>query len=106
MLRFRRGTAALPADARPALEAALQELAAAPDAVVEVHGHTDDEGVRERNLELALARAGAVRAWLIIRGIDPARIRMIGHSPDQSAGAASLSAARASNRRAELFLIR
>ena len=75
-LYFASGKKDLPADAKPALDAALAYLKAKPDAKVDITGYTDKTGNRDTNLELAKERAKAVRDALISAGIARERINM------------------------------
>ena len=46
---------------------------------VEIHGHTDSSGTEEYNFRLSLARAYAVKEFLIDNGIMSDRIHIYGH---------------------------
>jgi OOP family OmpA-OmpF porin len=45
---------------------------------VRVEGHTDSDGDPQANMALSKARAEAVVAWLVAKGIDPARLHARG----------------------------
>ncbi|MCX7380217.1 MAG: OmpA family protein [Alphaproteobacteria bacterium] len=68
-----------------------------------VENHTDNIGPRPRNLELAAARAAAVRDALAAAGADPARINVVGIGPDRPITDNATSEARARNRRTVLI---
>ncbi|UGQ44835.1 OmpA family protein [Massilia endophytica] len=72
---------------------------------VEVIGHTDDTGARESNLALSLARAEAVRSYLIAHGIAPGMISVAGHGPDRPVADNASSEGRARNRRIEFRVV-
>ena len=46
--------------------------------LLRVEGHADESGSSRHNLELSRARAEAVRAALVARGIAPERLEAIG----------------------------
>ena len=73
---FEVGSAALPADATAAVNAAAEFLKAKADAKVDVTGYTDKSGDTEKNLELAKERAKAVREALKAAGVSEDRINM------------------------------
>lgn len=73
-----------------------------PQLRVEVAGHTDDRGKRDRNVELSKRRAEAVASYLASQGIEPARIAAAGYGPDQPVADNKSARGRAKNRRVEL----
>ncbi|PIB35202.1 hypothetical protein BFP72_07235 [Reichenbachiella sp. 5M10] len=54
-----------------------------PTLDIEIGGHTDNTGTLEGNMKLSLARANAVRDYLIQKGIDPKRMVCKGYGPTQ-----------------------
>jgi OmpA-OmpF porin, OOP family len=71
----------------------------------EILGHTDDQGSRAQNLALSLARANAVRAYLVSRGIQRAQIETAGWGPDKPVSSNSTPEGRARNRRIEFRVL-
>jgi len=49
-----------------------------PSAKFLIEGHTCDLGKEKRNLTLSWQRAEAVKAWLIVSGVDPLRLVTLG----------------------------
>jgi outer membrane protein OmpA-like peptidoglycan-associated protein len=96
---FAAGSADLSDDARRALDDIAGQLRSQPDLSLEIGGHADDAGSQSRNLELSQRRAGAVRDYLVARGVDASRLRAEGYGPFSPA------ADRARNNRVE-FRIR
>jgi peptidoglycan-associated lipoprotein len=48
-----------------------------PQVMVRIEGNCDERGTREYNLALGARRANAVKAYLVSRGVSPARITTI-----------------------------
>lgn len=71
----------------------------------EVVGHTDDRGPRMANLQLSAARAEAVKAYLVNKGIAPADIQTAGAGPDQPVADNLNPEGRARNRRIEFRVL-
>ncbi len=65
-------------------------------------GHTDGGGPRSRNLRLSLARAEAVRAYLVMKGVSADRLIARGYGPDRPIASNANASGRAMNRRVEL----
>ena len=65
----------------------------------EVIGHTDDVGLREANMQLSAARAEAVKAYLVGKGIPASDVMTSGAGPDRPVTANITPEGRASNRR-------
>jgi outer membrane protein OmpA-like peptidoglycan-associated protein len=93
----------------PASFATLDQVAASlvenPTVKVEISGHTDATGVRRTNVDLSLARALAVRAYLTQKGVGLDRMVAKGYGPDRPLGPNTTAAGRAQNRRVELSII-
>jgi outer membrane protein OmpA-like peptidoglycan-associated protein len=62
-----------------ALDTLATDLAVCPQARVDVEGNTDSDGDANANMALSVARAEAVVAELVKRGVDPARLYAIGY---------------------------
>ncbi len=74
-------------------------------ALIEVQGHTDDQGTASRNMDLSRRRAGSIRAWLVGHGIAPERLRAEGYGESRPIADNGTMEGRASNRRVE-FVVR
>lgn len=67
--------------------------------LVEVQGHTDDQGAEDYNLQLSQKRAEAVRKYLIGQGIEPDRLVARGYGEGQPLQPGTGEDAREVNRR-------
>jgi outer membrane protein OmpA-like peptidoglycan-associated protein len=102
---FERDSATIDLYSAPILERAYSLLEKNPTLSVEISGHTSSEGNANRNLELSLKRAEAVKSYLVKRGIDPMRILSVGHGSDQPIAANATEEGRSQNRRIEFRVI-
>lgn len=67
----------------------------------EIAGHTDSVGTEDENRRLATARAEAVRAYMILKGVDAERLVAMGYGADRPIGDNTTRDGRAKNRRIE-----
>jgi len=67
--------------------------------LVEVQGHTDEQGADDYNLDLSQRRAAAVVDYLVSKGIEPARLTSHGYGESQPIDPAHTQAAYRKNRR-------
>lgn len=103
-VKFQSGSATLSRSSEVILQKALAALLEKPELRVEIAGHTDSEGSPAANDKLSKARAQAVRAWLVGRGIPPSRLTAVGYG-SRSPIATNLTAeGRAKNRRIEFHV--
>lgn len=101
---FATGASVLTAAARPAVQELAGILAAAGDAVVFVHGHTDSVGGEANNQRLSEERAETVRTLLVQAGLDPGRVIAIGFGEGRPIATNATAAGRALNRRVEIVV--
>jgi outer membrane protein OmpA-like peptidoglycan-associated protein len=101
-VNFRSGRSDLTPESFPVLDEVATSLVANPSVRIEIGGHTDATGTRQRNMELSQARAFAVRAYLASKGVTPDRMVSRGFGPDQPVADNRTPAGRALNRRVEL----
>ena len=90
----------LSTDAVAVLKTQAEWLKANPEKNVVVEGHTDDRGTRDYNLALGERRAVTVKNYLISRGVDADRIRVISYGKERPAVVGANEAAWSQNRRA------
>ena len=75
-----------------------------PTYKVQIDGHTDDQGKDEYNLGLSDERAASVKAYLVSKGIDEARLSSTGYGETKPVADNKTAAGRAKNRRVEMTL--
>ncbi len=84
----------------------LRTLKENPEIELEVRGYTDNQGREAFNRTLSQNRADAVKAWLVERGIDGARLTGKGFGPDNPVADNTTAEGRAENRRIEFFRLK
>ncbi|HVK85063.1 MAG TPA: OmpA family protein [Kofleriaceae bacterium] len=75
-------------------------------ALLEVQGHTDEQGDDAYNLDLSERRAAAVMEYLVSHGIDPSRLTSAGYGETQPKIRERSQRAYAINRRVEFLIIK
>ena len=90
--------------ARRVLDRQAGFLKAQPEARIILGGHADERGTREYNLALDERRAAAARDYLVAKGVNAARIRIISYGKERPVAVGSNEAAWRLNRRAESVL--
>jgi OOP family OmpA-OmpF porin len=76
-----------------------------PKVIVQLIGHTDDQGSEKYNLKLSRDRAKNAGAYLISVGIDPGRIEVFGYGKSRPLIKSTSEEARSINRRVEVKFI-
>lgn len=102
---FRSGSSALTPGSFGVLDEVAGSIVANPTVKIEIGGHTDSTGLRQKNIALSLARAMAVRAYLVSKGVGPDRLVARGYGPDRPIAGNKTVDGRAQNRRVELNLL-
>jgi outer membrane protein OmpA-like peptidoglycan-associated protein len=74
-------------------------------ALIEVQGHTDDQGTPEHNRQLAQERAASVVEWLVAHGVDRRRLQPKGYGADRPIADNADEQGRQKNRRVELHIL-
>ena len=94
----------LSADAMATLDAQAALLNAKQSFRVKIEGHADERGTREYNLALGERRASAARDYLVAKGVDGSRIRIVSYGKERPAVVGSNEEAWAKNRRSVTVL--
>ena len=80
-------------------------LKANPTLTVEVSGHTDNTGVKQKNLDLSKNRAKAVLDYIVLQGIPTTKITAKGYADSQPIADNKTEAGRKQNRRTEFKIV-
>ncbi|GFZ98853.1 membrane protein [Dyella caseinilytica] len=106
MSLFDTGKAALKPGSTRLLVNALESIKAHPKDRILVAGHTDDVGNASANLQLSVARAVAVRDWLMeASNVSVSRFAIQGYGDTRPIADNDTAEGRARNRRVEITLI-
>jgi OOP family OmpA-OmpF porin len=89
----------------PVLDDAVAVLKEYPSLKIEISGHTDSEGDRDKNVALSLKRADAVKGYIAAKGIDASRIQTRGVGPDEPIADNKTAAGKQKNRRIEFKVL-
>lgn len=101
VVEFEPGSAVLRPTAMPILDEMAAAMARLKGRKFEVIGHTDAMGARPANVSLSLARAQAVKAYLLGKGLSADNLATSGMGPDQPVASNATDEGRARNRRIE-----
>ena len=101
-IQFETGKSTIKRSSYPILDQIVQVMRDNPEYKLEIQGHTDSTGSKERNLEISELRAAAVKAYLVKHGIDTNRITSAGYGDTRPVADNKTAAGRAKNRRVEL----
>jgi len=104
-IQFDFNKASIRPGSRPLLDKAAAVLNEYPKLRVEISGHTDNVGTREKNLDLSKKRAESVKDYLVSKGVAAERIETRGAGPDEPVDSNTTGAGRQRNRRIEFKLI-
>jgi outer membrane protein OmpA-like peptidoglycan-associated protein len=100
-VNFRTGSASLEENPNPVLDALTEVAAKCPSAQIAIGGHTDKRGNEVANQSLSQARADTVKAYLVAKSTDAARLTATGHGSSQPLDPADTQEAYSRNRRIE-----
>jgi len=101
IIEFQLGSATLTPSGQHILDELAEVLPQLSSQRIQIIGHTDSSGSRATNLALSQARADAVKAYLVGKGLSASRFDTTGAGPDQPAASNDTPTGRAKNRRIE-----
>ncbi|MBX9926374.1 MAG: OmpA family protein [Hyphomicrobiaceae bacterium] len=100
-IQFERASDVILAPSRPLLRKLVEVAKTCEGSSIEVEGHTDSEGIPERNQPLSERRAKAVLDFLVDAGVPTERIKAIGYGDTKPIADNATADGRAQNRRIE-----
>lgn len=96
-------------DLKPAAQTNLQNLSASlqknPETNILIIGHTDNTGTPDRNMDLSVRRAEAVKSYLASNGVDAGRLTTQGRGQSEPIADNNTADGRAQNRRVEIVIM-
>lgn len=104
-VNFETGKASLEEESFVVLDELVAYLNRKDDERIEVQGHTDKVGSAAANLKLSDERANTVRAYLLMKGIDPLRVTAKGYGMSVPVSDNKTDDGRAQNRRTEVKIL-
>jgi hypothetical protein len=103
---FTSGSSTLSSESLKTLDKLLAMMQKDPALEMIIEGHSDADGPSGSNLKLSMARALAVKQWMVKAGINAARLRSRGFGESKSIAGESPAEDRARNRRVEIRMVR
>jgi outer membrane protein OmpA-like peptidoglycan-associated protein len=105
VINFQRADATLDPKSKPTLDELAKIVNQCPAFKISIEGHTDSEGIPERNNPLSDRRAKAVSDYLTAAGVDASRLSTVGYGAERPIAENETAAGRAKNRRIEFKVI-
>jgi OmpA-OmpF porin, OOP family len=99
---FATGSSNLLAKSNKGLNEVVAIMKENEDLMLDIEGHTDNTGKADKNQKLSEARANAVKAYLVKKGISEDRLAAAGFGDSQPVADNKTAAGRQENRRVEL----
>ena len=106
-INFDSGKATFTGAAESQLQQLLRDLLVANATLVEIHGHTDNAGNPQTNMQLSEDRAFAVKQWLESQSsvnFPEGRLRVFSHGQENPVASNSTPEGKARNRRVEIVI--
>jgi outer membrane protein OmpA-like peptidoglycan-associated protein len=100
-VEFPSGKATLIGESPKRLDVVVEYMTHKKSVRIEIAGHTDNVGDKKANKTLSQKRADAVRAYLVSKGIDGARITAVGYGDAKPVAPNTTPEGRQENRRIE-----
>lgn len=104
-IQFESGLAQLSQEFQAGCERLTLWMKENPEVRIQIEGHTDNVGSLPFNMTLSHDRALAVSSFLTDRGIDEARLEILGLGPNQPVADNSMEEGRATNRRVQVLVL-
>jgi OmpA-OmpF porin, OOP family len=104
-VHFDSGKATLRKESYAELNELAEYLTLKPSVKIEIAGHTDSVGDDDANLKLSQARADAVKAYLVKKGIASSRVEAKGYGETRPVDSNETAEGRQKNRRTEVHIL-
>ncbi len=104
VIEFATSSSGITPKGRDVLDQLLPLLRKADGRVIEIGGHTDNEGSADLNMRLSNDRAYAVKRYLMSKGMPPAKLNPIGFGSTRPVADNSSEEGRQQNRRIEFAI--
>lgn len=104
-IQFESGKDVLKTSSYTILNQVVTVLRDNPTYILEINGHTDSQGDDATNLILSKNRAGAVKSYLVNKGIDGSRLMTEGYGESMPVADNATAAGRTLNRRVEFKVV-
>ena len=101
---FATGSYKLLAKSNKSLDGVVSLMNADSSLMIDIDGHTDAQGSEESNQVLSDNRAGAVKTYLVSKGVTETRLKSAGYGELKPVADNTSSAGRAKNRRTEMIV--
>ena len=105
-LIFEQGKATISPKSYPGLEELMAMMKDNPKLVIQLEGHTDNQGNPKMNMELSQNRVDNVKKYLVTKGIDKDRVKTKAFGGTKPILNANSPEARALNRRVEMRVLK
>ena len=104
-VNFETGKAELKIESHAVLDELVAYLNRKEDERIEIGGHTDNVGKPAANILLSMERAKSVMAYVVSKGVDPARLTAKGYGSSVPVASNATSEGKAINRRTEVKIL-
>lgn len=104
-LEFETGKAVIRSSSYSSLNALAKLLIEKPTYGLRIDGHTDNVGTADKNLELSLQRANAVKTYLIDKGVAAGKLETNGYGLTKPVATNDTKEGRQKNRRVEMTVV-
>jgi OOP family OmpA-OmpF porin len=104
-IEFQSGSAVLTLTGRTVLDEMARAIQQLDGVKIAIIGNTDNVGMRDSNIELSLARASAVRQYLIGKRIESGMMSVTGNGPDYPIADNNSADGRSKNRRIDFKIL-
>ncbi len=105
-IQFNQSTAEMLPEAKTDLDRVLVFMSQNPGIVIELAGHTDNQGDFDQNVTLSRQRAETVKAYLVGKGIATNRIQTRGYGGTRPVATNNDEKRRQINRRVEMMVVK